>query len=172
MGLFGIFGKKKESDNGEFLKFDNYPFKLLVIQVLMYDKKLLKPEYLGGDQFFEKNPDLDELSEKEAISRLEKHIKSANEYFQSLKIPSSMAKEITSLYSGGELDVYYNINPQWQDYDEYFEDGKMFDVTDISEAEIKQFPNLKSIVFNMYHDAPAALIGKLHGWGIETEAEE
>jgi hypothetical protein len=48
----------------------------------------------------------------------------------------------------------------------------MFDVTDISEAEIKQFPNLKSIVFNMYHDAPAALIGKLHGWGIETEAEE
>lgn len=87
-------------------------------------------------------------------------------------IPSSMAKEITSLYSGDELDVYYNINPQWQDYDEYFEDGKMFDVTDISEAEIKQFPNLKSIVFNMYHDAPATLIGKLHGWGIETEAEE
>ena len=127
MGLFGIFGKKKDSDNGGFLKFDNYPFKLLVIQVLMYDKKLLKPEYLGGDQFFEKNPDLDELSEKEAISRLEKHIKSANEYFQSLKIPCSMAKEITSLYSGDELDVYYNINPQWQDYDEYFEDGKMFD---------------------------------------------
>ena len=69
MGLFGIFGKKKDSDNGGFLKFDNYPFKLLVIQVLMYDKKLLKPEYLGGDQFFEKNEDLDELSEKEAISR-------------------------------------------------------------------------------------------------------
>ena len=38
--------------------------------------------------------------------------------------------------------------------------------------EGKQLPNLKSIVFNMYHDAPATLIGKLHGWGIETEAEE
>jgi len=171
VGFLNIFGKKKVQDNEEFLKFDNYQFKLLVIQVLMYEKKILTPEYLGGDQFFENNQDLDDISEKEAISRLEKHIQNANVYFQSLKIPRSMAKEIDSLFNGEELDVYYNINPQWLDYDEYFEDGKMFDVTDISEQEIKQFPNLKRIVFNMYHDAPASLIEKLHKWGINTDSD-
>ena len=171
MGFLDIFGKKKEQDNNEFLMFDNYQFKLLVVQVLMYEKKLLTPEYLGGDQYFEKNQDLDDISEKDVISRLEKHIQKSNDYFHSLNIPRSMAKEIESLYSGEELDVYYNINPQWLDFDEYFEDGKMFDVTDISEQEIKQFPNLKRIVFNMYHEVPASLLEKLHSLGIDTDSE-
>ena len=51
MGLFGLFGRKKEveldkvrDDNGEgILQFENLNFKLAVIQVLMYDLDLLKP---------------------------------------------------------------------------------------------------------------------------------
>ena len=152
----------------EYLEFEHLPFKLTVIQVLMYDKKLLVPEYLGGDMFFEINPDFSDLPETEAIARLEQHIQEALAYFQELKIPGSLADEISFLYSGDELDIYYHINPQWLDFDEYFEDGKLFDVTDISEAEIRQFPNLKAMQFNMVHDAPAGLIQKLHQWGIET----
>lgn len=151
-----------------YLKFEHLPFKLTVIQVLMYDKKLLVPEYLGGDLFFEQHPDFDELPEPEAIARLEQHIQEAAAYFQELQIPCALAKEIRSLYTGDELDVYYHINPQWLDYDEYFEDGRMFDITEISESEIQQFPNLKAMQFNMVHDVPSALIQKLHQWGIET----
>ena len=62
MGLFGLFGRKKEvglnkvkddnkekflrepNDNEEgILQFENLNFKLAVIQVLMYDLNLLKP---------------------------------------------------------------------------------------------------------------------------------
>ena len=37
-----------------------------------------------------------------------------------------------------------------------------------SERELKQFPNLKSIVFNMYHLPPDALISQLEESGIEV----
>ena len=52
MGLFGLFGIKKEveldkvkDDNNTegILQFENLNFKLAVIQVLMYDLNLLKP---------------------------------------------------------------------------------------------------------------------------------
>ena len=66
---------------------------------------------------------------------------------------------------GEELDVYYQINPQWGDF-ECFEDGDAFDIKDISQREIRQFPNLKEVLFfNMYHDPPEELIRKLEGWG-------
>ena len=151
-----------------YLEFEHLPFKLAVIQVLMYEKKCILPEYQGGDLFFEQNPDFEDLPESQAIARLEQHIQEALACFQALKIPCSLAEEIRFLYSGDELDVYYHVNPQWLDYDEYFDDGRLFDITDISEAEIRQFPNLKAIQFNMVHDPPAALIRKLHQWGIET----
>lgn len=75
---------------------------------------------------------------------------------------------MTELYSGEELDIYYQINPQWLDFDDYFDDGKDFDITDISEREIRQFPNLKKITFNMYHAPSEELIQKIIGWGIEV----
>lgn len=76
------------------------------------------------------------------------------------------------LYVGEELDVYYQINPQWMDFDEHFEDGKDFDITDISEREIRQFPNLAIIIFNMYHTPPKALVEKLKSWGIEVRVQD
>ena len=36
----------------EFLEFDNFPFKLMVIEVLMYDLKLFGESYKGMDEFF------------------------------------------------------------------------------------------------------------------------
>ena len=55
MGLFGLFGIKKEveldkvkDDNNTegILQFENLNFKLAVIQVLMYDLNLLKPCFI------------------------------------------------------------------------------------------------------------------------------
>ena len=69
---------------------------------------------------------------------------------------------------GEELDVYYQINPQWLDFEEYFDDGADFDIVAISERELKQFPNLRSITFNMYHTPPEALVKRLEGWGLNV----
>lgn len=156
----------------EFLVFDNYPFKLAVIQLLMYELELLGSKYNGGDAYFEQYEDLAEVSDEESINRLMPYIEKGNTYFRELKIPCPLAGKVTELYVGEELDVYFHINPQWLDFDEYFEDGKDFDIVDISEEEIKQFPNLKYITFNMYHEPPKELIEKLEGWGIEVNLQD
>ena len=169
MELFDRFRKDTEDSA---LQFDNYPFKLAVIQKLMYGQSLLGAPYRGGDQYFEEYPDFAEVSEEESIRRLEPYIQRANHFFQELKIPSSLAERIVELYVGEELDVYYQINPQWMDFDEHFEDGKDFDITDISEREIRQFPNLNIIIFNMYHTPPKALVEKLKSWGIEVRVQD
>ena len=143
----------------EYLEFEHLPFKLTVIQALMYDRKLLLPEYLGGDLFFENNPDFGDLPETEAIARLEQHIQEALAYFQELKIPGSLADEISFLYSGDEMDVYYHINPQWLDYDEYFEDGKPY-----FECEVKN--GLRNGPCKIYFDNGKVNIEKYYENGL------
>lgn len=153
---------------GTYLIFDNYPFKLAVIQQLMYEADLLGSKYNGGDQYFEAYGDVSDVSERVSIDRLMPYIEQGNHFFESLNIPRALADKVTKLYVGEELDVYYHINPQWLDFEEYFDDGADFDILAISERELKQFPNLKSIVFNMYHTPPDALITQLEESGIEV----
>lgn len=155
----------------EYLEFDNLPFKLAAAQVLMYDLKLLGEPYRGGDEYFERyKDDCADVSDEESIKRLQPFIERGIKFFEELKIPRFLAPKIQYLYAGWELSVYYNINPQWLDLEEY-EDGSAFDITDISEREIKQFPNLKGITFNMHNDPPEALLRKLEGWGIEINPQ-
>ncbi len=155
----------------KYIEFDDLTFKLAVAQVLMYDLKLLGEPYSGGDKYFEVyKEDHAEVSDEECIKRLKPFIERGMNFFAELKIPSSLAPKIQYLYVGEELSVYYNINPQWLDLEEY-EDGSAFDITDISEREIKQFPNLKGITFNMHNDPPEALLRKLEEWGIEINPQ-
>lgn len=62
----------------------------------------------------------------------------------------------------------YHINPQWLDYDEYFEDGKGFVLTDISEEKIRQFSSLESITFNLYHNPNEQVVKKIESLGIKV----
>lgn len=177
MGLFDRFQKKGRKETaslepvGPYLEFDSFPFKLAVTQVLMYDLRLLGEPYRGGDDYMERYADdLETVSDEVSIQRLLPHIEEAEAYFKALKIPAALAGYIERLYVGEELDIYYQINPQWGDFDEYFEDGKAFDVTEVTEREIKQFPNLKEFFFNMYNDPPEELLRQLSRWGIHTTA--
>ena len=156
----------------EFLVFDNLPFKLTVIEVLMYDLKLLGEPYNAADEFFERyKSDYLTVSEEESLRRLDEYIERGTKFFTELKIPRSLAPKIRFLYTGEEMSVYGNINPQWLDWEKY-EDGATFAVTDISEREIKQFPNLEGFTFNMYLDPPEELLRKLEGWGIEINPQD
>ena len=69
MGLFDRL-KKKDETKDDFLLFDNYPFKLAVIQQLMYEQEVLENKYKGGDRYFEIYTDAAEVSDEESINRL------------------------------------------------------------------------------------------------------
>lgn len=169
MGLLDRF-KRNAAPAEEFLVFDNLPFKLAVVQKLMYDEGLLGEKYRGGDKYFETYDDVEEVSEAESLARLKPFIEQGNQFFQALQVPVSLAGKITELYVGEELEIYFQINPQWLDFDAEFEAD--FDITAVSERELKQFPNLKSITFGMYHTPPEQLVKFLEGFGLEVTCSE
>ena len=112
-----------------YLQFDNFNFKLAIIQELMYDINVLQPEF-----------DIYEFAKEykgEVIdTESETAIEPALDYFKNLQIPKSLAKEVGSFYMDGGNEVYMNIIPQWDGEDGYF------DLNDVSLAELRQFPNL------------------------------
>ena len=121
------FTKESESD---ILHFDTLNFKLAIIQVLMYDLHLLKPEfdiYDFADHYEGEKIDMD----SDII------IEPAMNFFKEMEIPKKFAPYVEMLYMDGGNDVYMNIIPQWDGEDE------SFDLNEITLEELQQFPNLK-----------------------------
>ena len=112
-----------------YLQFDNFNFKLAIIQELMYDINVLQPEFDIYE--FAK-----EYKGEEIDTESETAIEPALEYFKNLQIPKSLAKEVGSFYMDGGNEVYMNIIPLWDGEDGYF------DLNDVSLEELRQFPNL------------------------------
>ena len=112
-----------------YLQFDNFNFKLAIIQELMYDINVLQPEFDIYE--FAK-----EYKGEEIDTESETVIEPSLEYFKNLQIPKSLAKEVGSFYMDGGNEVYMNIIPLWDGEDGYF------DLNDVSLAELRQFPNL------------------------------
>ena len=124
------FTKESESD---ILHFDTLNFKLAIIQVLMYDLHLLKPEfdlYDFAEQYQGENIDTD----SDTI------IEPALNFFKEMEIPKNFAPYVEMLYMDGGNDVYMNIIPQWDGEDE------SFDLNEITLEELQQFPNLKKAI--------------------------
>ena len=113
MGLFGLFGRKKEvelnkvkddnkekflrepNDNEEgILQFENLNFKLAVIQVLMYDLNLLKP-------CFDIYGFADEHKELEINTDSYTVIEPALNFFIKLSIPVEFAQYVEKIYMDG-----------------------------------------------------------------------
>ncbi len=119
----------KESKE-DVLHFDNLNFKLAIIQVLMYDLKLLNPAfdiYDFADHYKEEDIDTDS----------DNVIEPAMNFFKNLQIPKRLAPYVETIYMDGGNDVYMNIIPQWDGEDE------SFDLNEITLTELQQFPNLK-----------------------------
>lgn len=132
-----------EHKNMEEIEFDNFNFKLAVIQELMYNQKLLLPQFQITE--FVKEYD------KRKIDLLEEGFEPIDEvveWFRRLQIPTAMADEITEICMDGGDEIYHQIIPFWDGEDDYF------DLSDISRDEIRQFHNLKkmTIMSNNYSD--------------------
>lgn len=116
------------------IHFDNLNFKLAIIEVLMYDLKLLKPEfdiYDFADQYRGEEIDTDGYT----------IIGPVMNFFKELKIPKKLAPYVETIYMDGGNDVYMNIIPQWDGGD------GSFDLNEITLAELQQFPNLKKATY-------------------------
>ncbi|OFK75955.1 hypothetical protein HMPREF2805_03375 [Streptococcus sp. HMSC034E03] len=121
--------KLKETDE-ELLHFDNINFKLTIIQVLMYDLRVLKP-------YFDIYDFADEFSELEIDTESMEIIQPALDYTINLPIPKKYAEQVQEIYMDGGNEIYLNLIPQWDGED----DG--FDLNEVSLKELQQFPNLK-----------------------------
>ena len=121
--------KLKETDE-ELLHFDNINFKLTIIQVLMYDLRVLKP-------YFDIYDFAEEFSELEIDTESIEIIQPALEYMMNLPIPKKYAEQVQEIDMDGGNEIYMNLIPQWDGEDD------SFDLNEVSLKELQQFPNLK-----------------------------
>ena len=110
------------------LVFDSFNFKLAVINELMYEREILKP-YFNIYEFMEF---------KKAHWDLEK-VGAAVQFVKDLPIPVTYADKVTTIYMDGGNEIYLNIAPLWDGEDD------RFDIDELTETELRQFPNLKSM---------------------------
>lgn len=110
-------------------EFNDFNFKLAVIQKLMYDEDKLTPKF---DVKKHTRKSFDELSEAD-----DDFVPEAVEYFKNLEIPLELLKTIEELMQDGGDRVYAQVYPSWDGEDD------VFDI--LSAADVKWLPNLKRI---------------------------
>lgn len=137
-----------------FLHFDHFPFKLLIIQKLMYQQDYL-PEFNIYDAF-----DKYGLDPENDLKGPEPYL-FALRYFKELLIPVELAQYVDELTIDSKHSIYYNLNLH------YRLDDKRWMVHEVSNEELSQFTNLKKVI-NQSVDA-ASFVYMLRMRGIEVE---
>ncbi|MBO4389374.1 MAG: hypothetical protein J5825_00785 [Lachnospiraceae bacterium] len=149
-----IYDLKKSEE--PVLAFSSFPFKLLVMEELMYRQCVLEPKFDIYD-FAEKNTKREIDVDDEGYDP----IPAAKKWFRDYEIPAKYAGNITRLLWDGGLMVYHQIWPFWDGEDEYFH------VKKLTPEEVAQFPNLKTIVGSYGFSKKALEV--LKDQGIELE---
>lgn len=138
----------------EVLEFENFNFKLAIVQVLMYDLEVLKP-------YFDIYDFAMQYEGKEIDTESFKISKPVLNYFKKLPIPKRLAEQVEEIDMDGGNEIYANIFPMWDGEDE------LFDLSAVTEAELKQFTNLKkATIMSEKFDDVSKIFKKL---GIEVE---
>ena len=120
---------------GEQLVFEHLPFKLAVVQELMYGQGLLKPEFDVYD--FARDYAAREIDPDDYYDEM---IPEVEAWFTALPIAQSLAAHVQRLYFDGGNDIYLQLIPQWDGEDE------QFNITVLSAQELAQFPMLREVV--------------------------
>lgn len=136
----------------EVVEFEDFGFKIAVIQELMYTKNLLKPKFdLYEFAKWYKNRKID--LEKEGYEP----IKEVTEYFRDLPIPKRLAPELTEIIMDGGNKIYTQLIC-FPEGDENYWNIK-------SANDAKHFPNLKKVVLSY---ANKHITADLNNLGIDT----
>ena len=116
------------------LTFTSFNFKLAVMEVLMYEKGLLAPKLDAHEfarEYSRRKIDID-AEGYEPIPEIRK-------WLEKYPVPERLARSVTEIEMDGGSEIYTQLCPFWDG-----EDGA-FDLNTITEAELRQFPNLKHI---------------------------
>lgn len=101
--------------DGKKIEFKDFNFKLAVIQVLMYEKKILQPVF-----------DLHDFIQnyEQRVINIEKEgyhfIAEVTAYFESLEIDEKYANEVTEISQDGGNEIYRNMRWFWDGEDDTF----------------------------------------------------
>jgi len=167
MNIFKLlFGKRSQQQSqtiiatdhvsemkGEKIEFCDFNFKLLIIQELMYNQKVLTP--LFDIYEFIKEYDKREIDIEDEGYEIIPEVKT---YFEQLEIPKQLAEKVTEIYQDGGNEIYLNLIPFWDGEDD------IFDIT--STEDVIHFPNLKTMTLL---GTDNALLDELKTKGIQAE---
>lgn len=140
---------------GAKIEFKDFNFKLAVIQVLMYEKELLKPAF-----------DIFEFAKRHRDRKIDVNeegydiIPEVKEYFERLEIDRKFADEITEISQDGGNDIYMNMIAFWSGEDDVF-NIQSFDDT-------AHFKNLKQMEL-FYDENFEAIREELKSKGIAAD---
>jgi hypothetical protein len=136
----------------EIIEFEDFGFKLAIIQELMYEKKLLKPKF---DLYeFVKCYDKRKIDiEKEGYEPIEE----VTHYFKNLPIPKRLAKEVKKITLDYGAEIYGQLIR--------FAEGDEEDWVIRSTKDALHFPNLK----NCYCYSKNELTAEFEALGVKIE---
>jgi hypothetical protein len=135
-------------------KFKDFNFKLAVIQVLMYEKELLKPKFDLYD-FVANHKQRAIDMDKEGY----KIIPEAKKYFEDLEMPSELLAQVETIYQDGGNEIYHQLIPFWDGEDD------VFNITSTDDLEL--LPNLKNVI--IFFDNTEKMVGEFKSKGIDAE---
>ncbi len=138
----------------EMAKFEDFNFKLAVIQKLMYEQDVLSPRFDVYD--FVKNYEARQIdidAEGYEIIPEVKH------YFEQLEIPVSTLPNIEKLFQDGGDDIYMQLCPFWDGEDD------IFNIHSAQDSEL--LPNLKSVT--LFYDDNDQILHAFQQRGITAE---
>ena len=121
----------------QFATFQDFNFKLAVIQVLMYEKNIIEPRFdvwAFAEQYAQRRIDVDDEGYE--------IIPEVKQYFEELAVPSAALTDIEELFQDGGNDIYMQLCPFWSGEDD------IFNIQSAADASL--LPNLKSVV--LFHD--------------------
>lgn len=117
-----------------FLHFDNFNFKLAILQILMYDLNVL-------DTQFDIYEFVDAYTHRPIYLQEEGYdiIPEVYEYFKDLEIESDYAQYIQEIVMDPMHEIYTHLFPYWDGSDD------LFDIEEISFKELSQFTNVRKL---------------------------
>ena len=134
-------------------KFKDFNFKLALIQVLMYDKKLLTPKFDVYDFYKKahKGRKLDPVDNQ--------LIPEAKTYFEELDIPTELLAKVDKIAQQPNDESIEQVIPIWVG------EGGEFDIK--STDDLKLVPNLKKAV--LFYDDDEVIEKKIKSKGIDAK---
>ena len=138
----------------ETAQFQDFNFKLAVIQKLMYEWDLLTPRFDVYEfvKHYEARPiDIDEEGYE--------IIPEVKQYFEQLEIPADALVGIEALYQDGGDDIYMQLCPFWDGEDD------VFNIRSAQDAD--KLPNLKAVT--LFYDEDDRILEEFRRRGITAE---